>query len=123
MKVFGSVSEFLLLTLRAEISRREAIFVSSAIKWLKCRRVGRDVLFGSKADICDAGAMSALPPKADIGRHRLDVRLPARPPHNADTEKFSRRRSSRVGTERATLALCTAGKADDHWSSLVMNGH
>ena len=48
MKVFGSVSDLLVaLTLRAEISRREAIFVSSAIKWVKCRRVGRDVRFGS----------------------------------------------------------------------------
>ena len=44
--------------------------------------------------------------------------------HSADTEKLSyRRRPSQVGTERSTLALCTAGKADDHWSSLVMNGH
>ena len=49
MKVFGSVSDLLVaLTLRAEISRREAIFVSSAIKWVKYRRVGRDVRFGSK---------------------------------------------------------------------------
>jgi hypothetical protein len=34
-------------------SRREAIFVSSAIKWVKCRRVGRGVRFGSKADIAN----------------------------------------------------------------------
>ena len=63
MKVFGSVSDLLVaLTLRAEISRREAIFVSSAIKWVKYRRVGRDVRFGS--DICTAIAHVRFTPKS-----------------------------------------------------------
>ena len=39
-------------TLRAEI--RDVRQSSSPIKWVKCRRVGRDVRFGSKADMCSA---------------------------------------------------------------------
>ena len=34
-----------------------------------------DVRFGSKADICSANGMSALPPKADIRRLGSDVRF------------------------------------------------
>ena len=34
-----------------------------------------DVRFGSKADICDAKAMSALPPKADMCGAKTDVRF------------------------------------------------
>jgi hypothetical protein len=55
-------------------SRREAIFVSSAIKWVKCRRVGRDVRFGSKADICSAKRHVCFTPKADIGGAQINVR-------------------------------------------------
>ena len=36
---------------------------------------GRLVRFGSKADICSAIAMSALPPTADIGSREMNVRL------------------------------------------------
>ena len=32
-------------------------------------------LMGHKRTFCDAGAMSALPPKADIRRGQLDVRF------------------------------------------------
>jgi hypothetical protein len=73
MKVFGSVSD-LLVALEGGDSRREAIFVSSAIKWVKYRRVGRDVRFGSKADICGASTHVRFTPESDLGCVLSDVR-------------------------------------------------
>jgi hypothetical protein len=49
-----------------------------------------DVRFGSKADICDAGAMSALRPKADRGPQAdirgNDLRETERPPRGGLSE-------------------------------------
>jgi hypothetical protein len=42
---------------------------------LREQLAGAHVRFGSKADMCSAKGMSALPPKADIGSAQVHVRF------------------------------------------------